>query len=398
MIADSANQAKVPLVVRVVINTLGEGGTERSMAELTPLLAEHGVEIRYAILRSRGDEGVETLLRKEGVAVDVLPPGRSRYSALRRIVRAERPDVVHTMLFEANITARLALIGVRVPLLTSIVSQTYSAAHRMASGVPIWKQRVVQCVDLVSAWVAVDHFHAVSQAAAKNAQEQLLIPRRDLTVVGRGRADPALENLDEVRRQTRSELGIPQSAKVVVTLGRQEPPKDLVTLIDAMVGPLSRGECWLLLVGRRGTASAAVEAALAALPDRSHVLELGHRSDVPKLLAASDLFVMTSLFEGMPGAVIEAMAMGLPVVASDITSVREVVEVDESALVAQPGNVDDFNRQIERLLHDGDLAERLGRCGRQIFLARFEIEMVADAMGELYRSVSRNPDPRDLCA
>lgn len=381
--------ADPPIVVRIVINALGEGGTERSMAELTPLLRERDVELRYAILRSRGQEGVEPSLRSAGVVIDVLPPGRARLAALRRLARDDRADVVHSMLFDADLTARLAHPGLRAPLMTSIVNTTYSPARRAIAPGPAWKRGAVQLVDAVSGRLFVDHYHAVSEAARGNALEQLLVRPARITVVPRGRHDPRPTLEEGVRTRVRGELGIPVQSRVVVAVGRQERQKDLPTLVRAMRRHLQESpETWLLLVGRKGAASAEVAAALDALPDPSRVLELGHRGDVPAVLAASDVFAMTSLTEGLPGAVIEAMAVGLPVVASDIAPVHEVVEPGRSALLAPPGQPEAFATQLGRLLDDRHIAQHLATRGRAIFEQRFRIEACADAMADLYRRVA----------
>src|SRR5476649_1440063 len=112
--------------VLYVIEALGEGGTEMSLAELLPRLRAAGVDPVVVCLKSRGVEGVEHALAADGFDIRVLRPGgiAAQVRQLRAIVRAERPDLVHTMLWRANQVGRLATVR-RVPLVTSLVNESY---------------------------------------------------------------------------------------------------------------------------------------------------------------------------------------------------------------------------------------------------------------------------------
>ena len=114
---------------------------------------------------------------------------------------------------------------------------------------------------------------------------------------------------------------------------------------------------------------------------------LGHRSDVPELLAAADLFVFPSLFEGLPGAVIEAMALALPVVAADIPAVREVVEPGGSAVLVPTRDSAALAEALGSLLEDAERRESFGRRGREIFEERFTLAQSAEKMISFYRGL-----------
>ncbi|WP_158412129.1 glycosyltransferase [Ilumatobacter nonamiensis] len=376
------------LRVLAVIDALVEGGTERSLADLVLALRGNGVDFTIAILRSRGDEGLAPMLRDRGVDVRLLPSS-GRVRALRRLVDEVRPDVVHSMLYESNLLARRALVGKHVPLMTSLVSTSYSAERRATSGVTPAKLRVVQLIDAISGKLGVDAYHAVSEAARDDAIEHLRVRRDAISVVKRGRPDP-LPLLDpNVGANVRASLGIPADDIVVANVGRQERSKDQVTLIRALEPLLrARDDIWLIVAGRAGTATSAIEEAIESLDRPDHVKLLGHRGDIADVLDASDVFVLSSRYEGLPGSVIEAMAIGVPVVASDIGPVREVVEEDVSAVLCSPGEPDSFTVAIRRLIDDEPLRQRLGRCGRRRFEREFRIESSAGGMKTLYEAVA----------
>lgn len=218
--------------------------------------------------------------------------------------------------------------------------------------------------------------------------DNLRIPDHRITVVNRGRLDPEPQLTPDARRSVRAELGIPEGAILVVNVGRHEHQKDHPTLLAALAPLLARQEdLWLAVAGREGSETPAIRKALEGMPDVARVLLLGHRGDVPSVLAAADIFVMTSRYEGLPGAIIEAMSVGLPVVASDIGPVREVVEPEVSALLARPGDPTSFRVEIEKLIEDPALRDLLGRRGRELFESRFTIGASAEGMARLYRQV-----------
>ena len=379
------------LRVLVVIDALGEGGTERSLAELVPGLRGQGINISVAILKSRGEEGVEGRLRQDGVDIRVLPSGFSRFRALRLLVEELRPDIVHSMLFAADQTTRLASLGWSSVVLTSLVNTSYSPARYATPGTKKYKMRLVQLVDGVTGRLFVDWFHAVSAAVARDAVDNLRVPAARLRVVNRGRVDPRMTLPPEAGRTVRGELGIGTDQLLIINVGRQEYQKDHATLIAAVAPLLARRtNAYLVLVGRQGNATQTLDRALSPLaPDvRRRVLLLGHRADVAALLAAADVFVMTARYEGLPGVVIEAMAAGLPVVASDIDPVHEVVEPERSALLAAPGDVAGFASALETLLGDASLRADLGVRGRSLFEERFTIDAAVEGMAALYHSVA----------
>lgn len=372
--------------VLIVMNSLGAGGTEYSTASLLPALRERGVEAHVAILRSSGEEGTEGWVRDNGFPVTLLPPSwRRRQHALRSLIHATGADVVHSALFEADLVARLTRRR-DVPLLTSLVNTSYGEEWFRSSSAPKTKLRVIQGIDLIGTRLST-HFHAVSRAVKEEAVRNLRIDPHRITVVRRGRRDLQAELRPGGAQALRTDLGIPQGATVLLNLGRQEPQKDHVTLVCA-VAPLLKEDpgLYLVLAGRDGTASSRIREAVDRIPERNRIILIGHRSDVATVLDAADLFVTTSRYEGLPGVVIEAMSMGLPVVGSDIDPIREVLG---DAPLAPPGRVQDFTRILREALRDSDWRRSCGAANRARFLRDFGLGQSADGMTALYGTLRR---------
>jgi glycosyltransferase involved in cell wall biosynthesis len=373
-----------------VIDSLGAGGAERSLAELLPALDDAGITAIIACL-DRRKYGVETEVLASGADVRFLPNGPfGRIRELRRIVAEESPDLIHTTILASNLVGRLASIGTRVKVLTSLVNTPYTPIRKQDPRVRPLALAAVRLIDIATARRLTDHFHAITEAVKTWAVSDMGIDPDVITVVHRGRdpdrlGEPGLER----RRSVRRALGLLDEDQVVLSVGRQEFQKGQRHLLAAVAALAPRRpKLQLLIAGRPGASSEELDR-LAELPELSgRIRFLGHRKDVPDLLAASDLFAFPSLFEGLGGSVLEAMALGLPIVASDLPAVREVVEEGENALLVPTEDEDRLAEAIDRILEDPSMARDFGRRSRAIFLERFTSTKSAEAMIDLYRQLS----------
>jgi glycosyltransferase involved in cell wall biosynthesis len=380
-----------------VINGLGTGGAERSLAELLPYLGPAGIETTIVVLVG-GREGIESDVVGGGYDVRFLRASNmpSRIRALRRLVRNERPDVIHTTHFEADVCGRLAAVGTGIPVLTSLVNTPYDPVRRHDRSVPAWKLRMVRAIDTVTARRLNDRFHAISHAVKAAAVERMGIPPERVTVVERGRDATRLGTRDPARRRrSRRALGLHKNDEVVLNVGRREFQKGqrwLIEAVDALAD--ERPRLVLLVAGRDGLAARELDELRGAARHSERIRFLGHRSDVPELLAAADVFAFPSLYEGLGGSVIEAMAMGLPVVASDIPALREVVDDGASGLLTPPGSSHEIVSALRKLLDDAGLRTAMGVRGRAIFEERYRVERMGARMVELYRSLTGDGSDR----
>ncbi len=387
----------MPLKVLLVINSLGTGGAERSLAELLPYLRQAGIGVTVACLRhpKESAHGVHKAVEAHGVGVEVLPAAgfAGRALALRRVIRREAPDLVHTSLYMADQLGRLAALGTGVPVMSSLVNVSYgSTRSRLDPNLSPWKMGLVQAADAVTARLLTARFHAITKTAKAHAVEQLGIAPERVTVVERGRSRARFgEPTPERRQRARQALGLADEDEVVLSVGRHYFQKGQRYLLEAgRLVARRRPRLRLLLAGIEGPMTPELEALAEEAPLRGgRVRFLGYREDVPDLLCAADVFAFPSLFEGLGGAMIEAMAMGVPVVASDIAPLREVSEGGSGALLVEPRSAGALAEGVERLLGDRAGALALGGRGREIFERRFRLEQVAERMVALYYDVAR---------
>jgi glycosyltransferase involved in cell wall biosynthesis len=378
-----------PLRVMYLINGLGTGGAERSLADLLPALGERGVWVQVACLypRLEGVQGEVT----SNADVRFLPahswPGWIREA--RRLIRELKPDVIHTTIFEADLVGRLAAAGTRIPVLTSLVNTSYDRTRlRIDPNVSRFRLVGGRILDGLTARHLTTRFHAITEAVKQSAVQHLHISPDAVTVIGRTRDLTRLGKPSHQRRgEVRTRLALRETDEIVLALGRQEYQKGHNYLLEAASQLRStRPNLRVIVAGREGNASVHLGQAMDRHGLEGIVSFLGHRQDVGDLLSAADVFCFPSVYEGLGGAVIEAMAMGLPVVASDLPALREVV--GDTGILVLPESAAALASAISQLLDDRVLAANLAKQAAIRVSELFDLEDVADQMAALYRRVA----------
>lgn len=382
--------ATEPMLVLHVINGFGPGGAERSLVELLPRYHDAGIESVVAHLKDR-DVGYEEEARRLNLPLHRLAGAslRTWIPSLRRLIRELRPSLVHTTLLEADLAGRFASVATGVPVLTSLVNTSYDGARKHDPYLNRRAFRLIRHLDGFTARHMTTHFHAITEAVKESYVSALGLQPDRITVVPRGRNRERLgETSADRRARVRNALGIDEASAVLLNVGRQEYQKGQIHLLQAMPRVFAcRPDVILLIAGRPGNETGRLEAEVHAsgLHDRVHFL--GHRSDVTDLMAAADVFVFPSLFEGLGGSAIEAMALGLPVIASDIPVLREVVG-ERAGLFARPGDPSDLAEVILRMFSFNGEMKTFGAAGVERFCERFDIDATASRMIDLYSSLA----------
>lgn len=338
--------------------------------------------------------------RLEASGVRVFPPQQPlmrRRERLRHVdasVRAFRPDLIHTTLFEADLAGRVLGRIRHVPVVTSLVNVPY--VHIRQKGLdghprnPV-KFRAVEFIDGLLARHATSAFHAVSEAVAAASARALRISRADIHVVPRGRSQERLGEPSHRRRMdTRRRLNVGDRTPLLLNVGREEPQKGQVDAVEALarIRPSRPGAC-LVIAGRSGRSSGILDQRVDDLSLQGAVLRLGRRDDIGDLLCAADVLVFPSRYEGLPGAVLEAMALETPIVAADIPAVREAVSGESGALLTPPGNVDRLAEGVEAALSDRSATRARAARARQRFEAVYTLDACVQGMLDLYERVAR---------
>jgi glycosyltransferase involved in cell wall biosynthesis len=319
------------------------------------------------------DGSIADEIRALGIPVlDLGMTSKWRWDALTklyRLLRRERPTILHTWMFHANIPGRVLGRLAGVPIIIS--------SERTMGMESCWRYSINR---MTNRWT--DRVVCVSQQVADFVVNHIGIPKDKIVVIPNSTIIPDLERLPS-KRQARTGLGLPLDRVLVGTVARLDPVKRLDVLLRALT---SLPDTYAVIVG--GGPERAGLAALSEdlrLTDRVHFA--GQQENVWPWLAALDVFALSSDWEGMPNALLEAMAAGLPAIATAVGGTPEVVVDGVTGLLVPPHDPTALAEAIRRLLDDPNLGQRMGQAGRERVLQHFSVEQMVERTQTLYEQL-----------
>ena len=355
-----------------VIATLDRAGAEGQLVSLCLGLPERGFEPAVCCLTRGGELARE--LEAADIPVWVLgKSGKLDFSAigrLRRRIREFQPEIVHTWLFTSNAFGRVAAWLSGVPILV--------ASERAAD---IWKTWVHRSIDRllgrVTARVIVN-----ADAVRRFCTEKIRLPPDRVVVIRNGIDLAAFDRA--ASREPSPPLPSAKEGLRIGTVGRLARQKGIPYLLEAFRRLLASAPGSRLCIVGDGEDRGELESLVERLGIRASVDFLGHRADVPAILPRLDVLVLSSLWEGLPNAVIEAMAASRPVVATAVDGTLELVEDGVTGWLVPPRSPEALAGKIEELLNDPDMRERMGREGRQRIERDYGLDRMLDETAALY--------------
>lgn len=321
-----------------------------------------------------------------------LPRGVTR---LVRLLKQHPVDLIHTHLYGANLVGRAAAALAGVPVVSSIHNPDYEPAV-LEDNPALFPAKVwaLNRLDRLTARVARPRFVAVSEYVRQSAMQYLGIRPDRATVIynpieiSRFTRGP---HTAAAAAQLRRELDIPPDAPVLLSVARLDPQKGLRYLVEALPAIVRKFPTAVAVFVGGGSPEA--RAALEMLADthgvRRHVRFAGVQADITPYLEVCDVFVMPSLYEGLGIALVEAMAMERPCVASRTTAIPEVVDDGVSGLLVLPADAAGLAAAIVDLLRDPARRARMGVEGRRIAHERFDVTRNIHQLEAVYESAVR---------
>jgi glycosyltransferase involved in cell wall biosynthesis len=358
--------------------SMGMGGADKQVLCAAQELRSRGYDVLIVSLTTLGPMGLEA--RASGIPTESLEmrrglPDPRGLLRLVRLVRAWKPDVLHSHMVHANLMARALRVLIPVPAMVSTI-------HNIYEGGPLWMAAYRLTNPLV------DHMTIISQAAADRFVAEGIVPKRLLTVIPNGVDTERFRNVpDGARGSLRASLGLAHEF-AWLAVGRFEVAKDYPNMLRGFARVRERSPQAILLLVGRGSLQPETEALAQGLGLGSSVRFLGVRDDVPELMRAADGYVMSSAWEGMPIVLLEAAAAGLPVVATLVGGNHEVVRDEETGFLVPPRDADALGRAMLRLMESSDGQRRsMGERGREHVRLHYGLGRVVDRWEELYREV-----------
>jgi glycosyltransferase involved in cell wall biosynthesis len=298
--------------------------------------------------------------------------GARRVPALTRDLRRARPSVFHAHL-SWPLAAKYGLVAAVLARVPAIVATVHLFPEFRLDRSTYIQERLLAR--------GVDRYIAVSQDVAKRLVQTFRWPPQKIEVIHNAVQSERFQRPADPR--LRRQLTGGTKSSVCFTAARLDPQKGLDVLLQAAARV---PEARFALAGE-GPERSRLESQAAALGLGDRMLFLGHRTDIPELLAASDVFVLPSLYECSPLAVLEAMAAGKPVVTSAIGGTDELVVDGASGLLLRPGDADALAFTLRRVLGDPPLRARLGAAARDRAVALFSAPVAAERVTRLYEEL-----------
>ena len=360
-----------------LITELAPAGAERMVYELARRLDRGRFDVQVAALRGGA---VADWLSEAGIKTTVLDVrGKwdiARAAKLVGLLRRERIDILHTHLFHADLVGRLAAWRVGS---IRLVHTVHTAEARWRP----WQFAFTRRTDRLC-----DRIVAVSESARDHHARLSRLPHSKYTVIPNG-IDPAEFARDEnTRRQLRAEWGLADDDVLAATVGRLSEEKGVETLLAAMRELAASHPGLHLVLAGDGPLRAKAQRYIDRHLPAGRVRLLGYVSDVRGVLSAADLLAMPSRWEGFGLSAAEAMAAELPVVASDVPGLRDLVVDGQTGLLIPADNPAALADALRTLSGDAELRLRLGQAGRHRIQNYFHISATVSAHEALYGELS----------
>ncbi|MEK6287217.1 MAG: glycosyltransferase [Acidobacteriota bacterium] len=373
-----------------LITSFEIGGTERQAVELLKRLDSERYDVRLAALRNEGPFYEEIAARFPEVREFPLTSFYNRNAVkqlwrLRKLMKSAQVDILHAHDFYGGLIGASAarLAGVRVVACQRHLKLSDRRSHR-------WGQRIIHLLAhriLVNSEAIRDYIISNDGAPAG----KIVVIKNGISSLSSSESAAASPF---ARRETHDalcrELGLDRNAKLVGMIARLQPVKGHRYFIEAAASVLTKEPSAHFILAGDGPLRGEIENHIAQLGIREHVHLLGDRSDVSRLTASFDLMALASLHEGLPNAVMEAMAAGVPVVATAVGGTKELIVDGQTGYLVPPANAGALAERITFALANEETSRRLAARGFEFVRDRFSIERMVEAVENLYEELTED--------
>lgn len=374
-----------------IIPTLGGGGAERQLVNLVSNTSADKFD--HYICAFEQSNFFAPAIRQAGFEVKELGvsgkhPWLSATRKISSIVRKYKPDLICTWLYDAGIVGRMVRLRYSdIPLICTLHLTQYEPETIQGGNWSPTKVEGLRLIDWATNKITNQYFAACSEEVKNSYCRTLGIDPADITTIYNGIDPEYLKSEDGAPQKIRREFGISDDDFVYLSVGRLAPQKNyphLLTVFKQVTESIPKAR--LVIIGD-GDIEKDLKNLANSLNIEDKVYFFGRRTDIGACLEMADVFVMPSLFEGMPLALLEAMFKQLPCIVSRIKVLEEAITDNESGLLIEPTDVTDLHRAMVKIYREPELRERYGKRALEIAQQRFHIQTIAKQWEDFYDKV-----------
>jgi glycosyltransferase involved in cell wall biosynthesis len=368
---DRNNKRKINVVH--LVEELTIGGLEKTLTAIVLNLNKKKYNVSVWCLREGGFFADK--LVKEGIDVKILYVSTSRNPLsiykLYRLLKSYKFDIIHTHAYSAGTIGRMSAFLAGIPVIISHNHSVYDYYFK-------YYHFVEWLLSLIT-----DRVICISEAVNSFANETQRINARKLITIQNG-IDDVCAVSKKRSFDLKKELGIPINHSVIGTIAHLEEHKGLKYLLEsASLLLASRKDIIFMLVGE-GTLKAELKKLCVDLKIEKNVIFTGERRDIPEILFSIDIFVLPSLREGLGLAILEAMACGKPVIATNVGGISEIVKNRVNGILVSPRDPEVLHTAMKELLDDKEMLEKMGHEGKKICSESFNSKTMLGKIENLY--------------
>ena len=371
---DRNNKRKINVVH--LVEELTIGGLEKTLTTVVLNLNKNKYNVSVWCLREGGFFADK--LVKEGIDVKILHISTSRNPLsiykLYRLLKSHKFDLIHTHAYSAGTIGRISAFLAGIPVIISHNHSIYDYYNK-------YYHFVEWLLSLIT-----DRVICISEVVNRFASETQRINAKKLITIHNG-IDDVCHVTEKRSSDLKKELGLPINHSVICTIAHMEEHKGIKYLLESASLLLQlRNDISFLLVGE-GALKEELKILCVDLKIEKNVIFAGERNDILEILSLIDIFVQPSLREGLGLAILEAMACGKPVIATNVGGIPEVVQDRVSGILVPIGDFKALYSAMIELLNNTEKMKEMGNKGKRIFSENFHSEIMVDKIEELYISL-----------
>lgn len=368
-----------------MIDSLGPGGAEQLLPTILKRLKDAGFNIRICALQCRLGNPIASELERIGLPVDLVPIPNLRHPLnLFRILyylRTHRPIIVHTQLEFANVLGTIAAKILGIPTVATLHTLDTFAERKFS----LWRLRLRWFV----LRIFCDQIIAVSEKTRTYHVQSGKLNSDKVITLYNGVDISRFQNINESQKmKIRQTFNLPLDNPIIITVAVLRELKGVQNMIRALPSIFEQFPNAQYLIVGDGAYGASLRDLASTLGIQDRVTFAGHRTDIPALLACSDLFVLPTLKDALPTVLIEALAAEKPVIASAVDGVPEIIENGVNGLLVPPDDPSSLAKACLQIMKNKEQTKQLILAGSEIVQQRFSIIIQIEKLSKVYEELT----------